>query len=317
MVDSLGTFNSPSKSSFKDTSKSSISGSGDNKKSASKTLLVSTTTTGIAGSSTLSQLKSARKNGSKRGAMTASALPLVAAVPVQETMKRPSPPVKISIQSSIHYLRDLKSDPMYAIEEPLAVYKHVVVDFNSRNNEGQNVLHVACLYGKFDMVKLLLKKFGSSQFDVNATDFKGNTCMDLAWSWLIHLNCVRKTMPNQVMKNSADDGELNLVYKYFLKNVKYSTAKFTIFYVNSREFTNFHTFSRNLFFTGHHHHQSAANSMQSAANSFYRYGQQTKLNIASHGLFHKNSFIFPIRGGNMDCFEYERFFVKKPMRGYF
>jgi hypothetical protein len=30
----------------------------------------------------------------------------------------------------------------------------------------------------------------------------------------------------------------------------YSAAKFTIFHVNSREFTHFHTFSRNLFFTG-------------------------------------------------------------------
>jgi hypothetical protein len=42
-----------------------------------------------------------------------------------------------------------------------------------------------------------------------------------------------------------------------------------------------------------------------------------KLKIASYGLFHKKSFIFPIRGGNMDCFEYERFFVKKPIRALF
>jgi hypothetical protein len=32
--------------------------------------------------------------------------------------------------------------------------------------------------------------------------------------------------------------------------VWYSAAKFTIFHVNSREFTKFHTFSLNLFFTG-------------------------------------------------------------------
>jgi hypothetical protein len=32
--------------------------------------------------------------------------------------------------------------------------------------------------------------------------------------------------------------------------ITYSAAKFTIFHVNSREFTKFHTFSRNLFFTG-------------------------------------------------------------------
>jgi hypothetical protein len=39
--------------------------------------------------------------------------------------------------------------------------------------------------------------------------------------------------------------------------------------------------------------------------------------IASHGLFTKKYFIFPIRGGSMDCFENERFVVKKPMIGYF
>jgi hypothetical protein len=35
------------------------------------------------------------------------------------------------------------------------------------------------------------------------------------------------------------------------------------------------------------------------------------------GFFTEKSFIFPIRGGHVDCYEYERFFVKKPMRGYF
>jgi hypothetical protein len=32
--------------------------------------------------------------------------------------------------------------------------------------------------------------------------------------------------------------------------------------------------------------------------------------------FSQKYFIFPIRGGTMDCFEYERFFVKKLMGGY-
>jgi hypothetical protein len=35
------------------------------------------------------------------------------------------------------------------------------------------------------------------------------------------------------------------------------------------------------------------------------------------GFFTKNLFIFPIRGGQMDCFECERFVGKKPIRGYF
>jgi hypothetical protein len=80
-------------------------------------------------------------------------------------------------------------------------------------------------------------------------------------------------------------------FSHFVTWIHVNSREFTWIHVNSREFTNFHTFSRNLF--------------------FYRYGRQTKLNIASHELFHKKSFIFPIRGGNMDCFEYERFFVKK------
>jgi hypothetical protein len=43
---------------------------------------------------------------------------------------------------------------------------------------------------------------------------------------------------------------------------------------------------------------------------------KAKIKIASDRLFYKESFIFPIRGGNMDCFKYERFFVKKLMRGF-
>jgi hypothetical protein len=77
----------------------------------------------------------------------------------------------------------------------------------------------------------------------------------------------------------------------------YSAAEFTFFHANSLELTKFHTFSRNIF--------------------FYRHGRQTTLKIASNGLLNKKTFIFPIRGGNMDCFEYERVFVKKPMGGYF
>jgi hypothetical protein len=56
-----------------------------------------------------------------------------------------------------------------------------------------------------------------------------------------------------------------------ISEFKYSAAKFTFFHANSREFTKFHTFSRNLF--------------------FYWYWQQTTLKIAFHGLFHKKSFV--------------------------
>ena len=95
---------------------------------------------------------------------------------------------KVSIESSIHYFRDLRSNSYYMINEPLAVYNHYIVDLNSKNNEGKNVLHLACMYGKFDVVNLLLKKFGSNQLNINQPDFKGRTCLDLAWAWLVNLN---------------------------------------------------------------------------------------------------------------------------------
>jgi hypothetical protein len=74
---------------------------------------------------------------------------------------------------------------------------------------------------------------------------------------------------------------------------------FTQIRVNSRDFTKFHTFSRDMTsrkFTTNIH-------TFSRNLFFYRYGRQTTLKIASRGLFHKKSFIFPIRGCNMDCFE--------------
>jgi hypothetical protein len=42
--------------------------------------------------------------------------------------------------------------------------------------------------------------------------------------------------------------------------------------------------------------------------------RQKTLKIAYYGLFHKKSFMFPLRGDNMDCFKNKRLFVRKPMR---
>jgi hypothetical protein len=69
---------------------------------------------------------------------------------------------------------------------------------------------------------------------------------------------------------------------------------------NSRFFTWIHKFSH--FFT---------------KSFFLPVWTANKAKIASHGLFHKKYLIFPLREGNMDFFEYERFVAKKPMRGYF
>jgi hypothetical protein len=63
-----------------------------------------------------------------------------------------------------------------------------------------------------------------------------------------------------------------------------NSRELTKFHTFSREFTNFHTFSRNLFFLPLWTANNAQNSL-------------------SWAFSHKKSFIFPIKEGNMDCFE--------------
>jgi hypothetical protein len=80
----------------------------------------------------------------------------------------------------------------------------------------------------------------------------------------------------------------------------YSTAKFTIFHVNSREFTKFHTFSRE--FTLFH-------------ESFFLLvwtANKAKHSLASHGLFHKKSFVLKTIHVTSSYRKNKRFFVKKP-----
>lgn len=68
------------------------------------------------------------------------------------------------------------------------VYNNFLIDIKSQNNEGQNLLHVACFYGQYEIVNTLLKKHASNLLDLNSVDFKGRTCLDLAWIWLIYSN---------------------------------------------------------------------------------------------------------------------------------
>lgn len=73
-------------------------------------------------------------------------------------------------------------------KEPLSVYKNFYIDLNSLNSDGQNVMHLVCKFGKYDIVNLLLKRYGSNQIDLNKMDFKDKTCLDLAWEWILSLN---------------------------------------------------------------------------------------------------------------------------------
>ena len=40
-------------------------------------------------------------------------------------------------------------------------------------------------YSRYESVSMILKKFGSNQLEINKTDFKGKTCADLAWEFLL------------------------------------------------------------------------------------------------------------------------------------
>ncbi len=74
---------------------------------------------------------------------------------------------RISLESMTVYLAANKY-----ITEPVSFYNHFIIDLSSQTSDGQTVMHLACRYGKYDMVKLLLKKYGSNEMDINQVDFK-------------------------------------------------------------------------------------------------------------------------------------------------
>lgn len=88
-------------------------------------------------------------------------------------------------ESSIQYY---KEERKFVRESPTRMFNNFTIDLNSQNNEGQMVLHLACRFGRYDVVEILLKKYGSHLIDVNMTDYKGRTCLDLAYDWIANLN---------------------------------------------------------------------------------------------------------------------------------
>ncbi len=85
--------------------------------------------------------------------------------------------------------------------EPLAVYNNQLINLNCCNDEGHNAFHLVCMYGRYESVSMILKKFGSNQLDVNKKDIKGRTCMDLAWNWVLN----SYIEDNQDLNNSMSD----------------------------------------------------------------------------------------------------------------
>ncbi|CAF0761556.1 unnamed protein product [Brachionus calyciflorus] len=88
---------------------------------------------------------------------------------------------KINLEPKFLYSVDQKLN-----FQPKFMFNNFLIDLKSQNNEGHTLLHLACLYGHYDIVNLILKKYASNQIDVNLVDFKGRTCLDLAWYWLIN-----------------------------------------------------------------------------------------------------------------------------------
>lgn len=100
---------------------------------------------------------------------------------------------KISIESMNVYYQ-IES---CRLNQDTLVYSNLLIDLNSQNSEGQTVLHLACRYGLYPIVNLLLKKYGSNEINVNMVDFKGRTCLDLAWMWLLNMDCFDESQINE------------------------------------------------------------------------------------------------------------------------
>ena len=102
---------------------------------------------------------------------------------VKEPFVKSSKP-RISINSMMVYFEEENKRK----KDSITVYRNFVINLDSQSSEGQNVLHTASRFGKYEIVSLLLKKYGSSHLDINKMDFRGRTCLDLAWDWLLNLS---------------------------------------------------------------------------------------------------------------------------------
>lgn len=96
------------------------------------------------------------------------------------------------------------------------VYTNVVIDLSSQNSEGQNVLHSACRFGRFEVVEILLKKYGSSLIDVNVLDYKGRTCLDWAYYWLNGLNSYDEFETSKSITKNKVKMNFKLICLFFL-----------------------------------------------------------------------------------------------------
>lgn len=98
---------------------------------------------------------------------------------------------------------------------------------NMPNNDGQTAFQVACKYGHFEIVRLMLNRFGSSVIDINYKDYRGFTSLDLTWSYLVSY-----TKPNILGSNlKTDDIEekLKLLYTLIQYAAKFSSIQIILY----------------------------------------------------------------------------------------
>jgi ankyrin repeat protein len=120
------------------------------------------------------------------------------------------PREKISINSNMTYF---EADNKFK-KEPISVFKNFIIDLNSQSSDGQNVLHTAARFGKYDIAYLLLKKYGSNHLDINKLDFRGRTCLDLAWEWLLNSTNIE---PNTVNSRPNSTGKFCIFCSKFTR----------------------------------------------------------------------------------------------------
>lgn len=146
---------------------------------------------------------------------------------------------RISLEPKFLYSSDNKKNIVNKF-----MYNNFLIDIKSQNNQGQNLLHIACFYGQYEIVETLLKKYASNQLDLNCVDFKGRTCLDLAWIWLLYSNSNEAKsilfdsknffyiQTKELLNNNKLDKEVKLLFLLINYGAKFSSQNQILFHQN-------------------------------------------------------------------------------------
>ena len=148
------------------------------------------------------------------------------------------------INNHINVVKFLLDLTLIKFDEAKCKFEMERVDVNIQNNFGQNALHLACRYGNYEIVELLVKNYGSNIIDVNQLDFKGKTCLDLVWKWLLNYEFIDlKTnekleifynnkfymQRNSVIDSSEIDNQMKFVHLLSRYGAKFSSISIILY----------------------------------------------------------------------------------------